>query len=61
MRVNFILSKIVRQTHYLCSEVALYISRGEGNKTHNIEGKRETNESQITYLVNGPRDGMGEG
>jgi len=40
MCINFILSKMARQTQYLCSEAALYISSGEGNKMNNIEDKR---------------------
>jgi len=62
MRMNFIQSMMVRQTHYLCSEAALHISSGEGNKTNSMEDKRKANEGKITYLVNGPRDnGMSEG
>jgi len=41
MHMNFILSKIVRETHYLFSEAALYISTGEGNKTNNVEDKKK--------------------
>jgi len=39
MRMNFILSKMVGQTHYLCSEATPYIGSGEGNKANNIEEK----------------------
>ena len=59
MCMNFILFKRVRQTYYLCSEVALYNSSREGNKMKNrIEKTKETNESRITYLVDGPSDGL---
>jgi len=61
MRVNFILSKIVRRTYYLCGEVALYINIREGNKVSDMKDKGKTNEGEIPYLVSGPREDMSEG
>jgi len=39
--MTFILSRMVRKTHYLCSEAALYISSGEGIKVSSMEDERK--------------------
>jgi len=41
MRMNFILSKMVRKTYYLCSEAALHIDSGEGIKASSMKYKRK--------------------